>query len=106
MTHVETDRQGPRLRVRTPLLLGMAAYLAAGLVFAVKTQPQQMWVCRDPTSPSGEMTYGGVDSPPRDDCHPTVTNGDRATWIASATPLWLPLVALKGLSNAAGAEPE
>ncbi|NYG56439.1 hypothetical protein [Nocardioides perillae] len=77
----------------------LAMYLLLGMAFAMATLPDQMYYCPDPSSPSGEVGYGGLDAPPRPDCHATVTNGDRAQWIAFATPTWLPLIVAKGLSN-------
>jgi hypothetical protein len=75
-------------------------YLALGAVFAWNYMPQQMWTCPDPGAPHGTITFG--QEPRRDDCHPTETIGDRASWFAFAVPSWLPLVVLKGLSNMAG----
>lgn len=83
------------------LLILLAGYLACGLVFAMASQPQQMWVCPDASAPHGEMTYGDLEEAPRADCRSTVTLGDRARWTGFATALWLPLIVLKGASNAA-----
>lgn len=87
--------------MKKALLVGLLMYLALGAVFGASTMPDQMWVCLDPQSPSGEVTYGGLSEPPRDNCRATVTTGERLRWVAFATPVWLPLVVAKGLSNAA-----
>ncbi len=88
------------------LVVAVIGYLTIGLVVALRTMPQQMYVCPAPEEPHGEVTYGGLDAPPRDDCRPTETTGDRLTWMAVVTPLWLPgavvmipVFVLKGLSN-------
>jgi hypothetical protein len=85
--------------VKRLLLWASAAYLVLGLVFGLSTMPQQTYVCAAPQEPHGEITYGGLDGPPRDDCRPTVTTADRVQWVGLATVLWMPLAALKGYSN-------
>jgi hypothetical protein len=76
------------------------AYLALGGVFAAATMPQQMWTCPDPGAPHGTITFG--QEPVRDDCGQTVSLGERVTYFLFAVPVWLPVAALKGLSNMAG----
>ncbi len=93
-------------RVPAPWLIalwGGIAYLAAGAVFAWAGMPPQLWSCPDATAPHGYVTYGGVSEPPRPDCWPNVTLGEQVIWFVFAVPTWLPLVVLKGVSNAMGA---
>lgn len=85
--------------MKVSILAVLVLYLVPGLAFAIATQPDQMYACPDASSPSGEMTYGGLDSAPAPDCHPTVTTGERVQWMAFATPAWLPLTVAKGLAN-------
>jgi hypothetical protein len=87
--------------MKRALVVSLLVYIALGAVFAASTMPDQMWVCPDPQSPSGEVAYGGLSEPPQDNCRPTVTAGEQLRWVAFATPVWLPLVVAKGLSNAA-----
>ena len=86
-------------RVKRFLVGGLVSYLLAGALFAVNAMPQQTWACPDRTAPHGYVTYGGVAGPPRDDCQPTVTLGERAQWFAFASTAWLPLIVAKGSSN-------
>ena len=79
------------------LLFCVAPYLAVGLVFAIETQPQQIWYCPDPEAPHGEVAYGGPDAPPRDGCDPGITARERAEWVALATPLWAYFVGARAL---------
>lgn len=82
------------------ILLGVvAAYLVLGLVAATMFIPQQTYVCPDASAPHGEVTYGGIDDPPRPDCRPTRTSRDVVAALAVGSVVWLPLVVLKGLSN-------
>ena len=77
---------------------GLVFYFLAGALFAVSTMPQQTWVCPRANAPHGYVTYGGVDAPPRRDCRPTVTHGERVEWFAFASTAWLPLIVAKGVS--------
>ncbi|MFD2025735.1 hypothetical protein [Promicromonospora aerolata] len=86
-------------RIRVALVT-VGIYVAIGLVFSIEAQPQQMWTCRDPSAPHGITTYGDASDVPSDDCLPTVSTAERLEITAFATAAWLPLVVLKGLSNA------
>ncbi|GAB2488744.1 hypothetical protein GCM10027063_32730 [Promicromonospora xylanilytica] len=81
-------------------LVTVGVYLAIGVVFSIETQPQQMWTCPDPSAPHGITTYGYASDVPSDDCLPTVGTAERLEWTVFSTAAWLPLIVLKGLSNA------
>ena len=84
------------------VLIGcLIAYLSAGALFAAATMPQQLWTCPDPDAPHGHITFGNPPDPPRDDCEPTVTVGERVSHFLFAVPAWLPVLTAKGLSNVA-----
>lgn len=77
------------------LLILVAIYLAIGLVFSLKTLPQE-WRCPDPEGSGETFTYsGGPASNP--DCVSLVTTSDNVKWIAFVTPMWGAFVVGKAL---------
>jgi len=84
---------------RLLVALVAAAYLCVGALVAVRTQPGYTWVCPDAGAPHGQVTYGGVENPPADDCHSGVGKGDRIGEFVSTTLSW-PLVAAAARSDA------
>lgn len=88
-----------RLKV---LVIAVSAYLAAGMVFAILTMPEQSWSCTNPDRPGEDFGGGGEEwRPPKGwDCTPDVDMWDRVGWFGFGTVYGPVLFTLKVMSVA------
>ncbi|HKY58026.1 MAG TPA: hypothetical protein VJL80_08325 [Aeromicrobium sp.] len=79
--------------MRTKLLIGLALYLAGGVLFGLVTD-RRHYMCL-PATPSGWTHFGVPDGTLVEapfGCRPDLESGEKISWIAITTPAWLPLV--------------
>lgn len=84
--------------MRRKFLIGLATYLAFGVVFGLVTD-REIYMCPGMGPRDGEHLSGvplrdnvvTVAEVPRN-CFPIISKADRLQWVATTAPGWLPLV--------------
>ena len=78
--------------MRKKLLIGLALYLALGVVFGLVTD-RQNYTCPGPRDGDVGLEMNNIVLVEVDPiCFPIISTADRLQWVAITTPAWLPLV--------------